>query len=349
MLYISRCAGVDKWGVTDSEDGVEQVVNNSYLVKARQLGIEIEGVEYSCYPVNGRNVYYVSRCTVYQPGLGAAGKAAKALVLKGVDVKLNGDKIVTIDWNQKILGKNGKVRVSDFGTQCENFMFSHCHNPLPNTSITIIMDDKLKIRPKAFSRFFAHYGLVLDLRELSDDKYAGYAYNEYICVYNGNIEMLPLKILDMQDRMDLWTAIDIVYHGTKNRSEFSDEINAKVADKFTVEFVKLSKIELILSTEAYDLENAMHYCRRVARNADFWYSKHQDFDIVITCDEGIFPFIQNSCKSNFFAWSRFRNFIMAFPPNEHIKKAYVELCNRVNNWILDEGLNRGWIRLEDVT
>lgn len=344
MLYISRIAGMNKWEVTDTDDGVSQIVGVAGLRHALISGVEIKGVEIVTKVIGGFETLDVGKVEVYQPALKSTGKRAKAMTLLGIDVRVDGPKILQFTYVPSLLKQTTTVRLSDIGSECANFVFTSCRRLDRDMSMTIILDDKIKIRAQTFSKFFNNIGIVLDIRELSSDKMAGYVYEEYITRYNGAIEFIDKRILDNPERQAFWRAVDIVHHGKIPEKKPSAEINLMVGKRYIAEFDKLSNIKLSLRDDKLALVNAEAYAKHIVSDDKFWKSQCQDFGQVRIYDYGVLRFIQDCVPCQYFKWSYFRHYMVAFEPIDEIKAIFVKLCNRVNNWALDLAVERCWAR-----
>lgn len=344
MLFISRVAGLNKWEVTDTDDGVKEIVGLAGLRNAVSKGVTIMGVTTKLTKHFGSAVIDVDQVEVYQPALRGTSVAAKAYVLRGVDVKVDGNRILSVSFNSDMFKSDRtEIRLSDYGKYCENFIFVGCAIPQRGKKVVFVLDDSLKTKRQTFQRLFNIPGVVVDIRSVKDDKIATHLYEEYIAKYNGNGSLLRERILDGDDRYAFWEGVDVVYHGSRDYVPLSEEVERRVGEKFQAEFEKLSNIELVIRRENICESFAKVYAKRVYGNAGFWRSNSRDFNMVLCNDAGALKVIQDAMLCQYFAFTRFRNFMQAFTPNESIKNSYMNLCNRLNNWIIDEAIQRGWV------
>ena len=90
MLYISRCVGREKWGVVDTDDYVETIVDRKQLYEACLVdGLDIKGVVLGSGRVAGRygpavRGTYIRSIEVYQNPEFLTRSQAKAALLYGV-------------------------------------------------------------------------------------------------------------------------------------------------------------------------------------------------------------------------------------------------------------------------
>lgn len=339
MLYVSRIAGINKWGITDSDDNVETVVTLSQLEKYILLGLQIEGVEANVRMYRGRQKVEVLRVRVYQDAAHSTAQRAKAIVMQGIDMRVKGGKILSVSWDSSRLKDVTTIKLSGYGQKCENFIF--VSTPLPTTKVIIVVDDRVQIKKQTFKRVFNLTNVTLDIRNCTNPKTATYIYEEYYLGYNGMDSNVGNRILDNTDRQELWKAIDVVFHGRAHWHTMPMGISVEVSKKFEREFSDFANLKLELCDGQLHLQNLQIYANRIAHEKAFWRSNCQDYDTVKEKDEHVLHAIRVCVPCNYYKMTRFINFMEWFYPSDAIQSVFVELCNRANNWFLDEAEARG--------
>ena len=201
MLFISRFIGPDQYGVVDTDDGVEQVVDFSELYSAVCVdGLEIMGARKKDSSMSEASVM------IAQPKETVSRMQTKAKILLNVDIKVYKNMITSIRWKRTDDDDLVDIRLSDFGTHvadyvlARNIAFGGCYK------VCLVLDNKLTYSPNAFCRrFFEHdiigkngIGVIFDLRELSDLN----AMQVYKMLYTGKESEMSGGILDKTVRMD---------------------------------------------------------------------------------------------------------------------------------------------------
>lgn len=133
MLYISRYINGDLYGVVDSDDGTEQVVNLMELSRISRLGLIIEGL----YAGESRIDYCAEP---YQVPDKMTLLQTKTFALTGVDVVVYEDMVASIKCNKML--SDTVIRLSDFGGSMADMLFKANRVPMSH-SLTVVFDDKL--------------------------------------------------------------------------------------------------------------------------------------------------------------------------------------------------------------
>lgn len=182
MLYISRFVGLQKYGVVDTDDGVEEVCDMSDLFDAVcKHELDIAGIVPDRYwgstGVNSALTRQFTERTisVYQPNDTMSQLQVKTKVLKKISVLIYNGVLVSLTWNPKELTEPVTLRLSDFSKSLGDCFlarnsFSGQHH------VTLILDDSLEFTEYSFRRrhygglteSFSSIGVLFDMRELSD-------------------------------------------------------------------------------------------------------------------------------------------------------------------------------------
>ena len=170
MLYISRCVSDTKYGVVDSDDGIETIVPMDVLSRAvRNLGLEIHGAKFTDLPSMGKDEYIGAIFPQQLPET-ATPLQVKTNLLHHVDIKVYNHIITSIRWRSDEITAPVKVRLSDFGRVLGDRVLNG-NKPSSDHPVTLIFDDSIRLETCALWRpasLETSKGLILDIRELTD-------------------------------------------------------------------------------------------------------------------------------------------------------------------------------------
>lgn len=211
MFYISRFVGAKKFGLCNTDDGVEQIVDGRQLESiVIGQGVEVKGVTVAPWNSSKR----ISLVDVYQVEF--TTKQAKCKVMLGVDIKLFRGTITSIEWDKSPNGMRRRIRLSDFGVACGAKLFhtmavKYFRGAVRHSDLVLILDDKLQCDQKAF-KYALNTDVMFDLREVTDVKIANTFYLNYL---NTNMadEQLNEFVLDIPERLDYWYGVKVVNYG----------------------------------------------------------------------------------------------------------------------------------------
>ena len=203
MLYISRYIDIGTYGLVDTDDGREEVVSLLELSDAvYNHNIQIYGVD------KKENFLCVldSYVHVYQPAETLTREQLKLRMLGLVDIKCYKDMITSISWRGELIKKPIRIRLSDFGTDCADYLFAHS-NEYGTHKVTLVLDEKIHFGPESFcvktfdDSFVAAYGIgvVFDVSELST-KTARKIYG----LFMGDLYTAESSIIDKHWRKKNW-------------------------------------------------------------------------------------------------------------------------------------------------
>lgn len=204
MLYISRYFGFDRYGVADTDDGREEIVDiNEIHRSVALLGIEIAGVQRTNSFFTGGVV------SVYQPPKMASVLQAKTLTMSHILVKKFRSTITGIEVHSADIKEPVKIRLSDFGSKCADFLFAN--NPFAGRHVlTLVLDNKLEFTSRSFLlRVWDNscigqngIGVVFDITELGRKK----AEQVYHQVFSGEKPELFASVVDRPERWATYTS-----------------------------------------------------------------------------------------------------------------------------------------------
>ena len=172
MLFVSRRVGYDKFGVVDSDDGVEEVVGYGVLLKVVDLGIDVKGIDLFDNRFAQSALFAVKP---YQLPETVTPLQTKTSMLRHVDVIVYKSSIVGIVTHPWDIQSPVSLRLSDFGTHCaEGFLRDN--EKIGKHKVTLILDDNIYLddlslslasNDSGFSLGVEGAGFVFDLREVT--------------------------------------------------------------------------------------------------------------------------------------------------------------------------------------
>ena len=209
MLFISRQAGSNLFGVVDTDDGVEEIVSFGDICRyVSEYGIDIEGVSVEEFPF-GRFVHDID---VYQPKDSLSRDQVRLQLLLNVSIVVYDSLITKITWNAEKMSAPVTIRLSDYGTRLgRNILVD---NEISGShKVTLILDDKLQFDADECTAFLFEegffrgcnmgrngMGVVIDLSELSNDYVVSSIYEGlYRTAFNGDIEEMFGSVIDSED------------------------------------------------------------------------------------------------------------------------------------------------------
>lgn len=341
LLYISRRVGETRFGVVDTDDMTEEVVDYRTLNDIIGMGMSIEGVSSYDKKLHGRTVKAVARVEVYQNRAYATTRQTKARVLQGVDIRTSGDEVTYFAWDENLVKPGTVVRLSDYGVKCGDTIFDiDCYHN--GGQLTVVLDDKIRFRSKTFYGA-ARSGVIFDIREVTKERVVKWLYGEWM-TRGGSLD-LPKFIIDHQDRQDNYAAVAVVVTGfNAGAKQIPDAAAAFAENVFYEEFKKLADSVFQYPGYMEAREYAREHIGKVKRNLYFWRSMCQDYERVRNEDElNVFVALSKATTCNTGYIQHFSNYMYHFTPSAKVQELYVTLCNRANNWFLDLAKSKHWV------
>ena len=208
MLYISRYIGSNDYGVVDTDDGVEQRATHQELIRAcEKLGLQIAGIQTYTHEFSWGTRTVVERLMTYQVPEMQTPLQVKTSVMRHVDVVVHKGMITNILWHADEITEPPVIRLSDYGDCCgDRILWGNANREVHK--ITLILDDKIKFRPKTF-RLTAKeerwsvgkdgVGVMFDIRELTDNDLARFVYQA--CLIDEVVDSICFEsIIDSKER-----------------------------------------------------------------------------------------------------------------------------------------------------
>ena len=356
MLYISRCVGRDKWGVVDTDDYVEEVVdkkqlNDIVLVK----GIDIAGVTVGSGRISGKygagaRGTYIRNVEVYQNPEYATRASAKAALLYGVDIKTSGKQIVSISVPGGLRKKLVKLRLSDFGESCGAHVLEQIVVG-EHELLMLVMDDKIKITQKTFDGISLQYRVVIDLSEVTDRKTVE---RVYTCEnFKTGASNLDIYIQDEIERLDFYKGVGILtrgvgqYSGTFRMSDLlrsPESTQAELEDYFGKSFLDLSNEPIALKTHpSVGLQIQNFVSQGSTREfMNLYKSGKLSWEYVKAHGRSVLYVLRDVTTMNRNTLQRFENYVTWFDATKELRQAYTRLCVRTIQWFNDYTSKKGW-------
>lgn len=351
MFYISRKIGTNKYGVVDTEDGREDIFTlNELKEMCCGMRIPIEGVTtfVSNYRTGNLNIGGVS---VYQPAETSSVRQTKLNALFGVQIKTMDDTVVSIVIRDARQSSERPVRLSDYGSKCAKYLFHDNCRSLSGTRLTLVLDDNIWICGKAF-KDFVECDVVIDLREVSNDKQAELVYRDMLHSYGVSAATLHQHIIDKPERMDFWRAVYVMSHGFTALEKFThvrdvlviDPIGTqcKVIKRFKSDFLAIADCNFALNSRgkwSYLLEHYINWLKD-AKNSELM--SHPTFRALKSADLSTMVKVmanETTCNANIV--NRFYGCVQYFDTTPEIEAAWVKFVTRANLFLVEAYKNRG--------
>lgn len=162
--------GDHKYGVVDSDDGVETIVPLNVLANAvRNLKLDIKGATFTDLPNIGFGEY-IGSIFPQQLQETVTQLQVKTNVLYHIDIKVYKNIITSIRWRSDEITQPVRVRLSDFGKVLGDRCLSG-NRPSTRHPVTLIFDDNISLETCALWRPASlenSESLILDIRDLTN-------------------------------------------------------------------------------------------------------------------------------------------------------------------------------------
>ena len=167
------------YGVVDTDDGVEEVVDWTRIYEAcAEHNLEICGVDLN----KTRYICEVKSITPYQPPETMTPLQMKTALLSHVHITTYDGWVTSIRWKPSEIEKPVSVRLSDFGAGVSDYCLIF-NDYAMDYVVNIVLDDNIDFGNLSFSvgePFFVSaegLGVKYDIRELTNDAKAELVYN----------------------------------------------------------------------------------------------------------------------------------------------------------------------------
>lgn len=354
MLYISRRYGKNKWGVTDTDDYVEtQCTYMEIKQYVLEMGLEIKGVttheSLTRVPdgsalVAGLDIQHIE---VYQNAAFLTSKQAKAATLLGVDIKVSGKDIVQISVPNDLPKNTVKVRLSDYGETCSSHILGTIRLTRGKT-LVIVIDDKIKVTTRTFHAISDHYGVVLDITEVTNLKIVERIYNTD--TVQRAFDSFTVFIEDIPERKEFYKGVGILRCGLDRSSSSlgakgllkdADKVCQQLIKRYDKEFRDLVDAPLVLKNVLPDYVINIFAQRQSVRWILEKYALGMlDFNLVKTQAEDVLYVLRECSKIDRASLNRFENFIKYFDVPTEYRQLYMRLCVKGVCWLKEESEKR---------
>lgn len=334
MLYVSRQVGKSTWGIVDTDDGVENLCNRTDLITAvTRCNLDIKGVAYKHGSLS---------VVVYQNPEFLTTKQAKSVTLLGVDVKTSGNIIVGLQIKRGICKGSVTIRLSDYCTNCGNYILSELQPRNCPGHVYIVVDDKLKLSKKTFTGLREYGNVYLDLTEVTNQKTLD---NCYMCDdFRDGPEGISSHIRDDSDRLDFYTGIAILIQGLGkfiSINEASDVVSSvdtvskKLAERYQQEWGTLADFEFQHQKSRSWLGSYMHHNKQsVNLVAQAFYEDNLTYKLAKSAMSDIFYVLRQISNIPQAPLGRIQNYFIYFNPTKEAQDILVKLCGRGAMWIV---------------
>lgn len=209
MLYISRIVAVPqsiiservgfKYGVVDTDDDSEQLVDDAYIVAAtRNHKLHINGVERG-YGGDFKRYSIIP----YQLDSDITPNQLKLRLMTGVALTIWRNQLTKVSWGSLIGPRPIHIRLSDYVTSCADFVVNGL--TIMSPVIEFVLDDKLSFGRYSFVgqnvQVCGNRGICFDIREITRLESAYRVYDMFHFDWLKCDWIIPNKILkDMPGR-----------------------------------------------------------------------------------------------------------------------------------------------------
>lgn len=346
MLYISRRIGRNKFGIVDTDDYTEEVVDKYELAKLIELGIEVKGIKLlETHRRHGQPCYRVS-INVYQDAKYASASQAKMHALLGVTVNTSGTDITGISFSRERVADNVNVRLSDYGNKlADSVFFGAAYSSTP--VVTLVLDDKIRVTQKALDRAFST-GFRFDIRGVTNKRAANSVYGQWLTCGSASGKLLDW-IIDNPERQMYYEGLGVVIRNYEPSKTYvpSAAVNAFVSSYFQEEFENLAKSDFQYKCDKSARLSLSGYMRRTRSEVrDFWNGNELTYERVRALDEETTQTLTAICAistCNVRSCNRLSMYLKYFTPTPEIKSAYVTLCVRANRWLIELGRSMRYV------
>lgn len=329
MLYVSRVIPVGKFGVVDTDDGVETVVSWMDIRRyVRDYHLEIMGVEVK----QTDHGLVVGAVEPYQAKEHYSALQAKTQALRGVDIHTYNGEITGIYINCKLI-KNGYVlHLSKYGKSVtQGVIIRHTNKEYFQNRVVIVLDNGIvnyhTMPPVCMNN------ITWDIRSLPDKVVE----SMYLELMDSSV-IRPAQwdkfIIDSPERIAFWKCLklldkkdasaeyfDAVLSSVKDKQALTD----KVADACINDFRAVASMESITILPVY-----RDGFKEVMRKYNMCIGK-SDFKSMWENLSRVFAMLEASSTMGYESLKRFENFLLYFDAPKDIQDLFITLCTNIMN------------------
>lgn len=348
MLYISRYLGSNQYGVVDTDDDVETVVDFAELTDIVTALLKIEGVSTR---FNSLGVEYITTVRPYQDNQYYTALQAKTKALSGVDIRTWRDEIVFIRINGDVGDKDVYIRLSQFGKKINGYLPVEWSGKA-NHKVFLVIDDN--INAVEMSPCTCIMGVRMDIHECSDEQLVEYMYLELMSTGIFSEDKWGDYVIDKPERQQLYRCVALLNGGFMSESTFAEKLEQigcsetvckLIADKYrmrftTIAYAKYNATYLLIEHHRPDLISMI---RTEYSNRPFGVEHYEDLRKSFI---GIFKMLADAAAGDASTLQLFARFIKFFEVPTDIKELYVKLCNNIadtlNDYCIMNGIPLRW-------
>lgn len=330
MLYVSQVYARGSYGITDTDDGVETVVDDNGIQQLIDLKIQVHGVV-----VFDRDFeVYICKNPVEIKRL-----KAKVDLLYGVKIELSEHgAIAGASWDSSRVRPGTSIRLSDFAYRCKEVIFGYkFSNEQP---LTLILDDNIDILPGTFHRFVSN-NVRVDITEVRHYKIVEYVYECWL--RDTMLVDAALVIKDSPERMLQWQAFGVVQNGIvpKNVSKFPDAVVGAVEARYMFDFEAVASVDFVIGS-SIRTEEIKAYVKSLLAHRGFWESNPTSYSSIRKMDGlKVFRYMERCAQNNYQRVRRFYNYMKYFGTSLEIQQLYVKAVLRFNEVVFSAVRKQG--------
>lgn len=202
MLYLSRIAGDDCFGIVDTDDNVETIVNRTELSDiVIDLELPVEGVTI----MQGNMGRYIQKISVWQDSQYCTPFQVKTKTMLGVDVTLFKGEIVGICLLRP-LQKETVIRLSDYAKSISTY--SMIRGTRGGFGVVLKFDDNIRVTGEYF--VVNSPGFIFDVREVTNWDTLRAVYEYIVEQYPPDVDSWRGNVLDISERSAFWNCVRLL-------------------------------------------------------------------------------------------------------------------------------------------
>lgn len=349
MFYISRKVSHNTYGVVDTDDSVEDIMNKKELQRAVAHSMfKIEGVETEYDSKSG--FWRIKSIEPLECGIHSTAKTAKLAALHGIDMKLVGDRIISLSWDRYVYDKDFVLVLSDYATSCSDGIIYTSTLGKSAEPLLIKLDDNIQFTKSTFNHWSV-MSVKFDLRSITKVKLANNLYRSYRGANQLGWRTLRDRVIDIPERLDFWVAETVLQYGAmwpdghesiRNVLDFPDATQELIYKKHRDEFKSFAKGSFAVHSGMTDYDDIKVYASWIwKRRSSF---KLYDYDkLRELCLKPLFRLLQFQFSCNGGVARRFQNYIRYFDVPKDLQDVFVETVLKANESILVYAKGQGWV------
>lgn len=329
MLYISRSFGTSKYGVVDTDDDVETIIDWAELCEAVLVhGLSINGVSTA---INAEGERLVTIAEPYQDMRYYTQAHIKAKTLLGVDIVTYKHIIVRITVDGSVAADGVRIRLSEFGSMINGKMLIQWINNTSNKFATLVLDDNITVYE--LSPTVGMAGFYLDIREVSDEHLVSEMYKALVAMVFVPQDKWDKYLMDLPERNRMWRCLYLLDEAGGVEEDTKavlatfpdvDELAIHISEMYKDDFLKVATGSLGVEYFSSLYMNSSIGLARHHKDAEPF--KLEDYDALKKSFIGMFHLLRVASNVEYSVLRRFENYILYFDVADDIKEIYIKLC-----------------------